>query len=191
MSIPKIAISNEDDSSLRILENHLKTTIKSIPSNFSSPRKSIIKARSSQPQSPSSSSTTQSFHTCVESTRKESLPLKRSYTISVVKNPSEQQSENRIRRINSYQSSIRKPLRFSIETPCLYQTPKHEENSIRLIIDTDSNIINDQCDMQVEINQNDDQPQTGVRMKLIEDFREFFFLDFSSLSNSIIWRTNI
>ena len=62
MSIPKIAISNEDDSSLQILETHLSrmNTSYTPPSPF----KSIIKNRSSLPQTPSSTSTTQSYYTC-------------------------------------------------------------------------------------------------------------------------------
>jgi len=161
MSIPRIAISNEDDSGLRILESHLKTIIKS---NSFSPHKSIIKTRSSQPQSPSSSTTTQSFHTCIESTRKDSLPLKRSYTISGSR---QQRLENPLRRINSYQSSSSKPfienLPTPIETLSVYQTPKHEENSIRLIVDTDTNIVNNQIDLI----KNDDQPQIGVKILFI------------------------
>jgi hypothetical protein len=153
MNIPRIAISNEDDSSLRILGSHLKTVIRS---NSSSPHKSIIKTRSSQPQSPSSSTTTQSFHTCVESTGKQSLPLKRSYTISGQR---QQRLESPLRRINSYQPSSRKHFIENLTTPIeilsIYQTPKHEENSIRLIIDTDTNIVN---------NQIDDQPQIGVKI---------------------------
>jgi len=153
MNIPRIAISNEDDSGLRILGSHLKTVIRS---NSSSPHKSIIKTRSSQPQSPSSSITTQSFHTCVESTGKQSLPLKRSYTISGQRQ--QQRLESPLRRINSYQPSSRKDFIENLTTPIeiltIYQTPKHEENSIRLIIDTDTNIVN---------NQIDDQPQIGVK----------------------------
>jgi len=62
MSIPKIAISNEDDSSLKILETRSPHVINT--SNSSSPYKSIIKTRSSQPTTPSSTtSTTQSYHT--------------------------------------------------------------------------------------------------------------------------------
>jgi hypothetical protein len=171
MSIPKIAISNEDDSSLRILGSHVKTDVKRNSSPSASPYKSIIKHRSSQPQSPSSSSTTQSFHTCFESTKKESLPLKRSHTISVVKNNSEEKQRlgKPIRRIHSYQSSPRKHfsenLTSAIETSSLYQTPKHEENSIRLILNTDTNIINNnQSDMQVDLNKNENQPQIGVKI---------------------------
>jgi hypothetical protein len=125
LSIPKIAISNEDDSSLRILETRLKSTTPN--SNTSSPYKSIIKTRPPQPRSPSSS-TTQSFHTCVESTRKDSsdqssklsFPLERSATMTLVKDNSNQTLRknhsfttienvnhqiNPIRRINSYHSS--------------------------------------------------------------------------------------
>ncbi|CAF1504098.1 unnamed protein product [Rotaria sp. Silwood1] len=61
--LKKIAISNKNDSSLRVVENQLN---KSSNSNNSSPYKSIIKIRSSQLQS-LSSSTIQSFHTCIES----------------------------------------------------------------------------------------------------------------------------
>ena len=71
MSIPKIAISNEDDAGLYIVGNRFKSF--SNTSNTSSPYKSIIKTRSSQPQSPSTS-TTQSFHTCrsrLDSARRE------------------------------------------------------------------------------------------------------------------------
>jgi hypothetical protein len=182
MSIPKIAISNEDDLSLRILESHLKTNINRNPSTSSSPYKSIIKTRTSQPQSPSSSTTTQSFHTCHESIRKDSLkvslPLKRSYTISVVKNNSErrrqQYLENPLRRINSYQTSSRKPFIDNLISPIemlnIYQTPKHEENSIRLIIDTDTNIINNQIDIQVDRTKNEHQSQTGVNIYLVGFF---------------------
>jgi hypothetical protein len=143
MSIPKIAISNEDDSNLRILETRLRSNTNT---NASSPYKSIIKTRSSQPQSPASS-TTQSYHTCQsnsdsmrkqsssdqfrmitqDSINKESLPLKRSCTISVIKNKSdenlhqrqcnlrknnsfttknsEQHLLNSVRRVNSYHAS--------------------------------------------------------------------------------------
>ena len=63
MSIPKIAISNEDDSSLQILETcHVPMNTIVIPS---SPVKSIIKNRSSLPPTPSSTTTTaHSYHTC-------------------------------------------------------------------------------------------------------------------------------
>jgi hypothetical protein len=181
MSIPKIAISNEDDSSLRILESHLKSN-----PNPSSPHKSIIKTRSSQPQSPASSSTSQSFYTCHGSIRKDSLnvsiPLKRSNTISVVKNDSQQR---KLRRINSYQSSskhrsvnletkqeINLKHRSPLETPSIYTTPKHEENSIRLIIDTDTNlsiIMKNQSDMQVDLMTDENQLQIGVRFESIEN----------------------
>ncbi|CAF5049345.1 unnamed protein product, partial [Rotaria sp. Silwood1] len=63
--LKKIAISNKNDSSLRVVENQLNKSSNS-NSNNSSPYKSIIKIRSSEPQS-LSSSTTQSFHTCIES----------------------------------------------------------------------------------------------------------------------------
>ncbi len=94
MSIPKIAISNEDDSSLRILENRLRVNANP---NISSAYKSIIKARPSQPQSPASSTTTQSFHTCFESTRKESFDRSsnRSYAVSIGKNNSDQNFLNK------------------------------------------------------------------------------------------------
>ncbi|CAF1491306.1 unnamed protein product, partial [Rotaria sp. Silwood1] len=59
--LKKIAISNKNDSSLRVVENQLNKSSNS-NSNNSSPYKSIIKIRSSKPQS-LSSSTTQSFHT--------------------------------------------------------------------------------------------------------------------------------
>lgn len=63
MNIPKIAISNEDDSSLQIVETHLEPmdTVATPPTPF----KSIIKNRSSLPPTPSSTSTTtHSYHTC-------------------------------------------------------------------------------------------------------------------------------
>jgi hypothetical protein len=65
MSIPKIAISNEDDASLQILETRIQMTNPST-SPPSPPYKSIIKNRPSLPQTPSSTSspTTQSYHTC-------------------------------------------------------------------------------------------------------------------------------
>ncbi|CAF1611952.1 unnamed protein product [Adineta ricciae] len=205
MSIPRIAISNEDDASLRILES--RPRIHTFSNSTASPYKSIIKTRSSQPQSPSSSTTSQSFHTCFGSTQNESfeqstdfsMPLKRSYTIAVVKNP----LDNTIRkRPTSFykprpystiegDSSIcenflnpERPLRkrsstqeetltdsqrsaidessntiAQVETPSLYGTPEHHEqpplsdNSIRLVVDTDSTmqtIINGQSDMQVD-----------------------------------------
>ncbi|CAF0755454.1 unnamed protein product [Rotaria sordida] len=62
MSIPKIAISNEFDSSLKIFETHPQQ-INTTPTP-PTPYKSIIKNRSSQPQTPSSTSTTQSYYTC-------------------------------------------------------------------------------------------------------------------------------
>ena len=174
MSIPKIAISNEDDSGLRILENHLKSNTNSHPS---SPHKSIIKTRSSQPQSPSSSSTSQSFHTCLGSIPKDSLnlsiPLKRSLTMSVMK-PNSQEQKN-IRRINSYQSSSRRrpiinperKLQLTVDNSpveldrfSVYETPKHDETSIRLIMDSDlSTVMNNQSDMQIH---KEDQVQPGV-----------------------------
>ncbi|CAF3704659.1 unnamed protein product [Adineta steineri] len=236
MSIPKIAISNEDDSSLRILETRLR--INTYPNASASPYKSIIKTRSSQPQSPSSSCTTQSFHTCIESTGNESLdqsskisvPLKRSHTVSIVKNNSENNSRKRysslsqnhsfitvqnnnqrkmnskqqqhllnpVRRINSYQASPRKSSDIHLDksldlnstakrrstinhftyptiqpdnTSSIYGTPMHQEsnqyfdNSIRLIIDTDTNTqttINDQSDMQVDVTKIKTQPQVGI-----------------------------
>ncbi|CAF0725518.1 unnamed protein product [Adineta ricciae] len=62
--IPKISISNnDDDPTLLMLEAHRRraTTVSSPPS----PYKSIIKHRPSQPQTPSSTSTTtQSYYTC-------------------------------------------------------------------------------------------------------------------------------
>ena len=183
MSIPKIAISNEDDSSLRILENHLKSNSNS---HSTSPHKPIIKTRSCQPQSPSSSSTTQSFHTCVGSIPRDTLsiavPLKRSLTMSVMKGNSQEQN---IRRINSYQSSSRRRPIVNPETKSdfdripqltienapveidqfsVYGTPKHEEASIRLIMDPDPNLstlMNNQSDMQLT---EDDQIQPGVSL---------------------------
>lgn len=206
MSIPRIAISNEDDASLRILET--RPRIHTFSNSTASPYKSIIKTRSSQPQSPSSSATSQSFHTCFGSTQNESfepspdfpVPLKRSYTIAVVKNP----LDNTIRKrpasfhksrpystiegdsslhenflnperplrkrsntqeetlTDSRQSTIDESTNpiIQIETPSVYGTPEHHEqsslsdNSIRLVVDTDSTmqaIINDQSDMQVDI----------------------------------------
>lgn len=158
MSIPRIAISNEDDLSLRIVDSHLKANP---PSSLSSPQKSIIKTRTSQPQSPTSSTTTQSFHTCYESFRQNSLstsiPLKRSYTISHVKNPSAQQ---RLRRIHSYQLSPRRR-RSTAESMSVYETPEHDENSLRLVLDTDCN-YNNQNDMQIETGIERQQPSIGV-----------------------------
>ncbi|CAF0857877.1 unnamed protein product, partial [Rotaria sordida] len=216
ISIPKIAISNENDSSLYVVENLFKKSSNS-NSNSSSPHKSIIKIRSSQPQS-LSSSTTQSFHTCFESidkqSRKISLPIQQNNTLSTIKNKSltniynynnqtyyydkEQISINPIRRINSYQSSLTKRfiiqdrklieeyinqsdrihkrrLTFDnfnysidqVDTSSIYETPKHDynqplQNSFRLFIDNDSNIlttINNQSDMQIDINTNTNQSQ--------------------------------
>lgn len=90
MSIPRIAISNEDDSTLQLFESRSRSNVLS---NSPSPHKSIIKTRSSQPQSPASSTTTQSFHTCIDSSRKQSFdhvsdistPRVRSHTVSIVK----------------------------------------------------------------------------------------------------------
>jgi hypothetical protein len=63
MSIPKIAISNDDDSSLQILQVH--STSKTAASTPPSPFKSIIKNRSSQPvQASSASTTTHTYYTC-------------------------------------------------------------------------------------------------------------------------------
>jgi hypothetical protein len=197
MSIPKIAISNEDDSSLRILESHLKSN-----SNPPSPHKSIIKTRPTQPQSPSSSSTSQSFYTCIGSIRKDSLnvsiPLKRSNTISVVKNNSE---KHQIRRINSYQllsknrsinlENSQNKSSSGFETPSIYETPKHEENSIRLIIDQPiiMNNNNNQNDMQVDLITKENQIQTGVRYFNQLQNEIFFSLDFSSMFHTFMWRT--
>jgi hypothetical protein len=62
MSIPKIAISNEDDSSLQILE--ARSPQKTNNSSPLLPYKSIIKNRSSQPPTPSSTpTTTHSYYT--------------------------------------------------------------------------------------------------------------------------------
>ncbi len=194
MSIPKIAISNEDDSSLRILESHLKSN-----SNPPSPHKSIIKTRPTQPQSPSSSSTSQSFYTCIGSIRKDSLnvsiPLKRSNTISVVKNNSE---KHQLRLINSYQLLSKNrsinlentPNKSSsgFETPSIYETPKHEENSIRLIIDQPMN-NNNQNDMQVDLTNKENQIQTGVKYFNQLQNENFFSLDFSSIFHTFMWRT--
>lgn len=218
MSIPKIAISNENDSSLRIVENRSKPNINS---NTSSPYKSIMKTRPSHAQS-TSSSTTQSYYTCNESIGKQSskIPtnLKRSQTASTMKNGSNhslheyysiikldnQQSKNsiyRIRRINSYQSlknnsilDSEKPIKeditmpnikvkrrltidhimhpmIEVETSSIYETPKHEynqraENSIRLIVDTDSNLstISSHIDMQVNHKKSIDQLQIEVNI---------------------------
>jgi hypothetical protein len=196
MSIPKIAISNEDDSNLRIFESHLRRNITPI---LSSPRKSIIKTRSYQPQSPSSSSTTQSFHTCIESTCKDSdkisLPLKRSNTISVVKTSSEQRQ---LRRINSYQISSKKSFHISErklninhrstienftppnEPSSIYGTPKHEGNSIRLSLD-----------IQEDLNKDQNQLEIGVKFQHVGDCIGFFSLDFSSMFDTSVWRTNL
>ncbi|CAF3677485.1 unnamed protein product [Rotaria sp. Silwood1] len=154
MSIPRIAISNENDSSLHGVESLLK---KSSNSNHSSPYKSIIKIRSSQPQS-LSSSTTQSFHTCIESIDKQSskisLPIQRSHTLSTIKNNSfnnlqknnsfttiyypnhrtyyyhkqDKNLLNPIRRINSYQPSLTK--RFIIQDGKLIEQEKNNFNII-------------------------------------------------------------
>ncbi|CAF3786772.1 unnamed protein product, partial [Rotaria sp. Silwood1] len=153
MSIPKIVISNENDSSLRVVENQLKKCSNS-NSNTSSPYKSIIKKRSSQPQS-LSSSTTQSFHTCIESIDKQSskisLPLHRSYTQSTLKNNlfnSLQKNNsfttiynsnyryykkinlsNPLRRINSYQPSLTR--RFIIKDGKLIEQDKSNIDKIK------------------------------------------------------------
>jgi hypothetical protein len=64
MNIPKIAISNEDDSSLQILGVR-SSQMKNNSTQPQSSYKSIIKKSVSQPTTPSSTSTTsQSFHTC-------------------------------------------------------------------------------------------------------------------------------
>ncbi|CAF3603222.1 unnamed protein product [Adineta steineri] len=61
--IPKIAISNDDELKLPMLQTHLQQ-ITNISTPIS-PYKSIIKTRSSQPQTPSSTSTTTfSYYTC-------------------------------------------------------------------------------------------------------------------------------
>lgn len=204
LSIPKIAISNEDDSSLRILENHLKSDTNSHPS---SPHKSIIKTRSSQPQSPSSSSTSQSFHTCLGSIPKDSLnvsnPLKRSLTMSVMKPHGQQKA---IRRINSYQSSSRRrpiinPERkvqltvddasTEIDRFSVYETPKHDETSIRLIMESDpsySTVMNNQSDMQIH---REDQIQSGVSVRERERFDGISFVDSSNVFCEIMRRTII
>ncbi|CAF1520054.1 unnamed protein product [Rotaria magnacalcarata] len=209
MSIPKIAISNENDSILRIVENGSK---RQTNSNNSSPYKSIIKTRLSQVQS-SSSPSTRTYHTCLESIKKHSLSLKRSNTISAVKKnanyslhkyyscktlSSEQRKSliNPIRQINFYQplltgniiidqeNCIKKDIinsnlavdntTYSMidgETSSIYETPKHENNnqhletSIRLIIETDSNLstlINNSIDMQVDLTKNNNQSQNKV-----------------------------
>lgn len=63
MSIPKIAISNEFDSSLQIFQSN-SPTLNKTPTP-PSPGKPIIKNRSSQPPTPSSTSTTtQTYFTC-------------------------------------------------------------------------------------------------------------------------------
>jgi hypothetical protein len=78
MNIPKIAISNEDDSSLKIVE--MRSTKITNTSNSSSPYKSIIKNRSSQPPTPSSTSTTtQTYYTAP--TRMDSNDLNRKSSI--------------------------------------------------------------------------------------------------------------
>jgi hypothetical protein len=197
MSIPKIAISNEDDSTLRIVE----TRLRSIPNlNNPSPYKSIIKTRPSQLQSPSSS-TIQSFHTCIESTKDHPLHSQRNTTMVVDKNLRKNHSfttiENAnhqqltpLRRISSYQSSstqrfvvqddpliLKRRSTFDnviypiihFDTSSVYETPRHDQyvdNSIRLIIDKDSNMqttFNDQSDLQMVRIINEDQPQTGVK----------------------------
>lgn len=189
MSIPKIAISNDDDSGLRILQSHLRKTANSHPS---SPHKSIIKTRSSQPQSPTSSTTTQSFHTCRESIWRDSSStpsaLKRSRTISVAKDNSEQR---KIRRINSYQSSSKRRSvarpeidrkrratleNFPVELDnfSVYGTPRHDEASIRLIMDTDTNLstfMNNRSDMQVDLMKKESRVQPGVRLRPMKDDR--------------------
>lgn len=182
LCVPKIAISNEDDVTLRIPETRLRLI--STTSNSSSPFKSIIKTRSSQPHS-TSSSTTQSFHTChsrldpsgakkkevdftehlSETFSEENLfanqlsPRKnRSYTTV----PPDTHDDHSLRRTRSYYAASRRPsiTEQSIqgETSSIYETPKHDsvnrysENSIRLVIDTDSGLsANDQSDMQVNL----------------------------------------
>jgi hypothetical protein len=65
---------------------------------------------------------------------------------------------------------------IQIDTSSIYGTPKHEEdnqyldNSIRLVVDTDTNMpitINDQSDMQVDVTKNKNQPQIGVSLPLV------------------------
>ena len=88
MNIPKIAISNEDDPNMKIVE--IRTP--QIPTNSSSPSpyKSIIKNRLSQPRTSSSTSTTtQSYHTAP--TRQESYLSNDTTSKSSVKNKSTEQ----------------------------------------------------------------------------------------------------
>ena len=73
LSIPRIAISHEDDENSRIIRSHAK--INNVSSTGSSPFKPIIKRHSSQTQS-RSSSTSQSYHTCpsrYDSTRRDQI----------------------------------------------------------------------------------------------------------------------
>ncbi|CAF3788788.1 unnamed protein product [Rotaria socialis] len=62
LSIPKISVSNDFDSNLQIVATH-SLQLNKVPTP-PSPYKSIIKHRSSQPPTPSSTSTSQSFFTC-------------------------------------------------------------------------------------------------------------------------------
>lgn len=90
MSIPKIAISNEDDSSLQIIETRSPQIIPT--STSPSPYKSIIKKSSSQPATPSSTSTTtQSYYTA--QTRLDSYRPNDFIRKSSVKNKSSNQGQ--------------------------------------------------------------------------------------------------
>ena len=92
MNIPKIAISNEDDSHMKILE--IKSPQITTNSSSSSPYKSIIKNRSSQQRTSSSTSTTtQSYYTVP--TRNDSYLSNDSTGKLLVKNKSTEQLPNK------------------------------------------------------------------------------------------------
>lgn len=88
MNIPKIAISNEDDPSMKIIE--MRTPQMTTNPTTASPYKSIIKNRSSQPRTSSSTSTTtQSYYTAP--TRQDSYLSNDPTGKSSVKNKSTEQ----------------------------------------------------------------------------------------------------
>ncbi|UJR33723.1 hypothetical protein I4U23_021150 [Adineta vaga] len=88
--IPKISISNGDDPNLSMLETRIRRAV--TMSSPPSPYKSIIKNRSSQPQTPSSTSTTtQSYYTCP--TRMESYVSNDLARNSSIKNKTSNQAQ--------------------------------------------------------------------------------------------------
>ena len=182
LSIPRIAISHDDDARLRPPPSDSHRTVCKTNSSHSSssPFKSIIKSRSSQPQSPSSS-TTQSYHTCRSRVDDEFLSRREKRSLTTM---SRSQSNCSPIEIETKELENVSSLSTQMDTSSIYETPKHEEfnrysdASIRLIVDTETHsqlMINDQSDMQLNF---DNEIRDEVRQKRKEKRRSFSLIFF-------------